>query len=53
MLYVRNEIRKLSQRYADRMEEHLNIFTKNFMRSVKTPRRLKRRLPQDLPDVIL
>jgi hypothetical protein len=46
--YVRDEIRRLSQRYADRMEEHPNILTKNLMRSVKTPRRVKRRLPQDL-----
>jgi hypothetical protein len=35
--YDKDEIRRLSQRYADRMEKHLNIFIKNFMRSVKTP----------------
>jgi len=46
--YIRNEIRRLKQRYAARMEKHPNIITKNFMRSVKTPRKLKRSLPQDL-----
>jgi len=42
----RVNIRK--HRYADRMKEHPNvsILTKNFMRNVKTPRRLKGRLPQ-------
>jgi len=47
--YVKDEIKRLSQRYADRMEEHLNM--KNLMRSHaddKTPRRLKRKFPQDL-----
>jgi hypothetical protein len=48
MSYVRDEIRKHSQRYADRMEKHPNILTKNLMRSVKTPRRRKRRLSQNL-----
>jgi len=48
MPYVRDEIRRHSQRYADRIKENSNIFTKNIMRSVKTTRRLKRRLPQDL-----
>jgi len=43
--YVRDEIRRHSRRYADRMKEHPNILTKNLMRSIKTPRRLKRRLP--------
>jgi len=46
--YIRDEIRRHSQRYADRMKEHPNILTKNLMRSIKTPRRLKRRIPQDL-----
>jgi len=46
--HVRDEIRRHNRRYADRMKEHPNIRTKNLMRSVKTPRRLKRRLPQDL-----
>jgi len=44
MLYVRDEIR----RHADKMKEHLNILTKNLMRSLKTPRKLKKSLPQDL-----
>jgi len=35
-MYVRDEIERLSQRYADRMEE------------VKTIHRLKRKLSQDL-----
>jgi hypothetical protein len=48
MLYIKNEIRKLSQRYAARMKEHPNIFRENLMKSVKTSYRLKRRLPQDL-----
>jgi len=44
--YVRDEIKRFSQRYADRMEERPNIAT-NLMREIKT-RRLKRKLPQDL-----
>jgi len=48
--YVRDEIRRLAQRYADRMKKHPNIVT-NLMRSFKTPRRLKRRLPEDLISV--
>jgi len=44
---VRNEIKRLSQRYADRMEERFNIFATNLMKEVKTTRRLKRRLAQD------
>jgi len=46
--YVRDETRRLSQRYADRMEEHPNILTTNLTRNAKTPRRLRKRLPQDL-----
>jgi hypothetical protein len=42
--YVRDEIRKHSQRYADRMERHSNIFTELLMRSIHA---LKRRFPQD------
>jgi len=30
--YVRDEIRIHSQRYADRMEKHLNILMRNIMR---------------------
>jgi hypothetical protein len=48
ILYVRDQIRKHSQAYADRMEKHPNILTKLFMRSVKTPRRLKGRFSQEL-----
>jgi len=55
MPYIRDDIKdrmgRLSQRYADRMEEHSNILMKNFIRSIKTSRRLKERLPQDyVPD---
>jgi len=46
--YVRDEIKRLSQRYADRMEEYPNIFATNLMKKVKTTRRLKRKLPQEL-----
>jgi len=46
--YIRNEIKKLSQKYADRMEEHPNILAINLMRDAKTSRGLKRELPQDL-----
>jgi len=40
--------KSLSQRYADKTEEHPNIFAINLMKEVKTTRRLKRKLPQDL-----
>jgi len=46
--YVRNEIKRLSQRYADKMEKYPNILATNFMKEVETTRRLKRKLPQDL-----
>jgi len=42
--YVRDEIKKLSQRYADRMKEHSNILAINLMRDAKTSHRLKRKL---------
>jgi len=48
VLYVRDEIKRLSQKYVDRMEEYSNIFATNLMKEVKTTRRLKRKLPQDL-----
>jgi len=40
--YVRDEIKKFSQKYADRMEEYNNL-----VKQVKT-RQFKRKLPQDL-----
>jgi len=46
--HVLDKIRRHSRRYADRMKEHPKIFTKNLMRSIKIPCRLKGRLPQDL-----
>jgi len=45
--YVRDEIKKFSQRYADRLEEHPNTAI-DFMSDAETSRRLKRKLPQDL-----
>jgi len=44
----RDEIKRLNQRYADRMEEHPNILAINLMKEVKTTRQLKRKLPQGL-----
>jgi hypothetical protein len=48
VLYIRDEIKRLSQRYADRLEEHPNILTTNLMRNAKTTRKLQRRFLQDL-----
>jgi hypothetical protein len=45
--YIRDEIKILSQKYADKMEDHRNILTINLMRSIKIPRRLKRRFPEE------
>jgi len=39
--YFRDKIRRLSQRYIDRLENS-NVFTTNLMRNAKTSRRLKR-----------
>jgi len=47
VLYVGDEIKRLRQRYAGRMEEHSNILATNFI-EVKIIRRLKRKLLQDL-----
>jgi len=46
--YVRDEIKKLRQRYADRLEEYPNTLAINLMSKAETSRRLKRTLPQDL-----
>jgi len=47
--YVRDEIKKLSQRYADRLEKHPNILAIDLMSDAEIQsRRLKRKLPQDL-----
>jgi len=46
--YVRNEIKNLSQRYADRLVEHPNILEIDLMSEAETSRRLKRKQPQDL-----
>jgi len=48
--HVRDEIKRLSQRYADRMEKHPNVLVTNLTEEVKTT--LKRKLPQDLCTVI-
>jgi len=44
----RDEIRRFIQKYADTMKEHPNIFITTLMKNAKTPRRLKKRIPQDL-----
>jgi len=44
---VRDEIKRFSQRYADRTDEYSNILAIN-LKEVKTTRRLKRKLSQDL-----
>jgi len=46
--YVRDEIKKLSQRYVDKLEEHRNILAIDLMNDAETSRGLKRKLPQDL-----
>jgi len=46
--YVKDEIKKLSQRYADRLKERSNTLAIDLMSDAETPRRLKRKLPQDL-----
>jgi len=45
----RDEIKRFSQKYADRMEEYPNIPATNLMKEVKTiQKKIKRKLPQDL-----
>jgi len=44
--FVGDEIRRLSQRYVGRMEQHPNVAI-NLTRNAKTPRGSKRRLSQD------
>jgi len=34
--------------YADRLEQHLNALAIDLVSDAETPRRLKRKLPQDL-----
>jgi len=34
--YIKDNIKRLSQRYTDRMEKYPNIFATNFMKEVKT-----------------
>jgi len=46
--YVRDEIKKLNQRYADKLEELPNTLAIDLMSDAETSRRLKRKLPQDL-----
>jgi len=46
--YVRDVIKKLNQRYADKLEEHPNTRAINVIHDAETPRRLKKKLPQDL-----
>jgi len=40
--HVKDEIRRFSQRYADRMEEHPKIFTTNLMKNAKSSHREKK-----------
>jgi len=46
--YIRDEIKKLGQRYADRLEEHPDTLAIDLMSDAETPRRLKKKLSQDL-----
>jgi len=39
--YVRDEIKKLSQRYADRLEQHPNVLVIDLMSNAETPRKEK------------
>jgi len=45
--YVRKEIKRVSQRYADKIE-YPNIFTTNLMRSIKIPNSFLKRRSQNL-----
>jgi len=42
--YVRDGIKKLSQKYVDRLVEHPNILAIDLMSDAETPRGLKRKL---------
>jgi len=42
--YVRDEIKKLGERYTDRMRKHPNILATNLMKQVKTRPIKKKRL---------
>jgi len=42
--YVRDEIKRLSQRYVDRLEEYSSLLAIDFMSDADTPLRLKRKL---------
>jgi len=46
--YIRDEIKKLNQRYAERLKDHSNILAIDLMSNTEVPRILKRKLPQDL-----
>jgi len=46
--YVRDEMKKFSQRYADRLEEHPNTLAISLMSEADILRRLKRKQSQDL-----
>jgi len=36
-IYIRDEIKRLSQRYADRLNEHSNIYIYIFIKSTAVP----------------
>jgi len=42
--YVRDEIKKLNQRYADKLEQHPNTLAIDLMSDAETPRGLKRKM---------
>jgi len=46
--YVRDEIKKFSRGYADRLEEHSNVLAIDLTSDAEISRRSKRKLPQDL-----
>jgi len=46
--YVEDEIKKFSQRYADRLEEHPNTLAIDLMSEAEILRRLRRKQSQDL-----
>jgi len=48
MSYISDKIRRLSQKYANGIEEHSNILMSNLMKNTETPHKLKRRFLQDL-----
>lgn len=46
--FIKDEIKCYSVKYRDRLETHPNNLATNLMKERTTPRRLKRKIPQDL-----